>query len=400
MVPLARALIGQWIGGYRVIKLLGYGGAGMVFLGVRSDQPSEPVAIKVLTPAEDLLPSEQESIRQRFLREFHIYQRLHHPHIVPIHAFGQVEIFGGMPVSYMILPYLAGGSLAQRMTAGRLPLPVVAGYVRDLADAIDYAHESGVVHRDIKPANVLLDEAGTVLVTDFGIAHLLETEGAAGRLTVTGQVMGTPAYLSPEQAIGQEVGPASDQYSLGVLTYALLAGWEPFQASSLMILLRQISQEPPPKLGEVRPEVPAPAVAAIERALCKRPEERFPTANAFASAFITGLENSQVSTLPNMPSARPTTPEAMPELERTSQSVTVPPTIGVTPAGDTMPAGDTVPAAYTMPAAGAAPTIEERSEPAATAPVGPADAAEPAASAEPEQRGPTIAHVPLDREWL
>ncbi len=319
MFPLTSALIGQTISGYRVEKLLGRGGTGMVFLGARLDNPADRVAIKILAPAWSITENEMEALRRRFLREFDTYQRLRHPHIVPIRGFGQTITEDDLTLSYMILPYLEGGTLTDVMAKGLLPLTTIAVYLRDLADAIDYAHSKDVVHRDIKPANVLLDDKHKLYLTDFGIAQLFDQQQRT--LTASGQVIGTPEYMSPEQASGKEIGPQTDQYSLGVMAFEMAAGRVPFTGPTIIDFLKQHSLTPPPSAKDLRPDLPEPVVAALNKALAKKPEDRFPTAKGFAFAFAEGIEGRYV-------------PETEPEPSLTVHGFTPPKTISLTKATD------------------------------------------------------------------
>lgn len=287
MFPLTNSFIGQNISGYRLERLLGRGGTGMVFLGLRLDNPDDRVAVKILAPAYAISPEDLDALRTRFLREVITLQKLRNPHIVPIRAYGQTFGDDDTNLSYMILPYLEGGTLTQRLARERLPLPTVARYLADLADAVDYAHRQGVIHRDIKPANVLLNGNGAVFLSDFGIARLFEQQEHP--LTASGQVMGTPEYMSPEQAAGREVGAQADQYSLGIMVYEMVTGRVPFQGPTIIDYLTQHAQTPPPTPAAIGADLPEPAAAAIIKALSKAPDQRFATSTAFATAFATGL---------------------------------------------------------------------------------------------------------------
>jgi eukaryotic-like serine/threonine-protein kinase len=290
MFPLSSTLIGQNISGYRIEKLLGRGGTGMVFLGVRFDNPSDRVAIKILAPAWSITDDEMESLRRRFLREFDTYQRLRHAHIVPIRGFGQTITDDDLTLSYMILPYLEGGTLTEVMAKGLMPLPTIAAYLRDLADAVDYAHSKAVVHRDIKPANVLLNNEQRIFLTDFGIAQLFDQQQRT--LTASGQVIGTPEYMSPEQASGKEISPQTDQYSLGVMAFEMAAGRVPFTGPTIIDYLKQHSMTPPPSAKELRPDLPDPAAAALANPLAEAKRSTGFFANAFASAAAAGSGRS------------------------------------------------------------------------------------------------------------
>jgi len=230
------------------------------------------VAIKVLAPH---LVWEQEFV-ERFLREARAAARLRHPNIVTIHDVGQE---GGW--FYFVMEYLEGQPLSQVRQRRRLTLEDTLRIVTPLAHALDYAHGQGLVHRDVKPANVMVAPDGQVTLTDFGIARAAR----ATRLTRSGVVIGTPDYMSPEQAMGRVVDARSDQYALGVLAYQMLAGRAPFAADNTPALLHQVVYEPPPALGELRPDLPAGVARALERAMAKDPAERYESCGAFAAAL-------------------------------------------------------------------------------------------------------------------
>ena len=250
---------------------------GVVY-SARDIKLNRRVAIKVLPP--DL--AFREEIRKRFLREAQTAARLSHPHIVPIHSVGDD---GGLV--YFVMGYVDGESLGARLRRRkRLPIEEVRRIMKETADALGLAHTMAVVHRDIKPDNILLD--GTrrrVMVTDFGIAKALYAAGA-GTLTATGVAIGTPSYMSPEQAAGEsEVDSRSDVYSLGVVGYEMITGELPFNAPTVpAILLKQIS-EPPPDPLDMRAECPQELAASVLRCLEKDPSSRWPTADALRRAL-------------------------------------------------------------------------------------------------------------------
>src|ERR671914_2694205 len=237
------------------------------------------VAIKVLPPDLAFRPE----TRERFLREAEMAAQLSHPNIVPIFS---VDEESGLV--YFVMAYLDGESVGERIEREpRPPLDLVRRVLRDVADALDYAHRRGVIHRDIKPDNILLDRHGArPVVTDFGIARAGETQS---RLTVTGVAVGTPAYMSPEQAMGErELDGRSDIYSLGVVGYRMLAGELPFRASSsAAMMLKHLSEHPLPLAGQ-RPDAPPALVAAVEHALAKKPEDRWQDAGAMRNALDDG----------------------------------------------------------------------------------------------------------------
>ena len=260
---------------YLIEGEIGRGGMAAVFraLDLRLHRR---VAIKALPPELAF----NADVRTRFLREAQTSAQLSHPNIVPIYT---VDERGG--VVYFVMALVDGESLAARLARPpRLTIEETRRILGEVAEALEYAHERGVVHRDIKPDNILLDRVtGRAVVTDFGIAR-----AAAGdaRLTVTGVAVGTPAYMSPEQALGErELDGRSDLYSLGVVGYQMLAGQTPFSAANTPAMLVKHVSETPRPVRELRPDVPAGLAAAIDRALAKRAEDRWARASAFGDAI-------------------------------------------------------------------------------------------------------------------
>ena len=261
---------------YVLERELGRGGMATVYLA-RDVKHERLVALKVLHPdlAATLGP-------ERFLREIRLAARLQHPHILSVHDSG--EAAGRL---WFTMPYVEGESLRDRLKReGQLPVDAAVQITREAAQALDYAHEHGVIHRDIKPENILLTKDGNVLVADFGIALALAGEEAE-RLTETGLSLGTPAYMSPEQATGGPVDVRSDIYSLGCVTYEMLAGEAPFTAASAQGVLARHLADPVPSLRTVRASVPPAIEKAITKALAKVPADRFVTATQFAEALHT-----------------------------------------------------------------------------------------------------------------
>jgi serine/threonine-protein kinase len=259
---------------YDVQREIGRGGMAVVYHAVEV-RLQRPVALKVLPP--DL--AFRAGVRARFLREAQTAAQLSHPNVVPVFAAGDD---GG--VAWLAMALVDGETLAARVARPpRLAPGEAARVLAEVADALAYAHARGVVHRDVKPDNVLLDRhTGRVVVTDFGIARAAEEDE---RLTMTGAALGTPAYMSPEQAMGEgAVDGRSDQYALGVVGYQLLTGVLPFQASSATAMLMKHVGETPRPVRERAPEVPPALAAAVERALAKRPADRWPDAGAFRDA--------------------------------------------------------------------------------------------------------------------
>ena len=269
------AAIGQQ---YEVEQEIGRGGMSVVYRA-RDRRLNRLVAIKVLPPELAYDPA----IRTRFTREAQTAAQLAHAHIVPIYDVGEKD-----GVAHFVMALVTGGNLAELLA--REPRPPIAEarrMLREIADALAYAHTRGVIHRDIKPDNILLDAAsGRAMVTDFGIARAIE---AGTRLTVTGAAVGTPTYMSPEQAMGErDIDGRSDVYSLGVIGYQMLTGRVPFAAANPMALLLKHVGERPRPIGELRPEVPKSLRDAIDRALLKEPEERWPTAASLRDALVDG----------------------------------------------------------------------------------------------------------------
>ncbi len=254
---------------------IGRGGMSVVYRA-RDLRLNRPVAIKVLPPEL----AHDPGIRARFTREAQTAAQLSHAHIVPIYDVGERD-----GIAYLVMAMLTGGNLATLLAhEPRLPIEETRRFLREVADALDYAHQRGVIHRDIKPDNILLDrDSGRALVTDFGIAWAME---AASRLTATGIAVGTPTYMSPEQAVGERaLDGRSDIYSLGVLAYQMLTGRVPFTASNSMALLLKHVTERPRAIMELRPDTPPAMSDAIERALMKSPEDRWPTAGTLRDAL-------------------------------------------------------------------------------------------------------------------
>jgi serine/threonine protein kinase/Flp pilus assembly protein TadD len=276
---------------YDLDREIGRGGMATVYRA-QDLKHDRPVAIKVLHPflAMNLGP-------ERFLREIQIAAQLQHPHIVPLYDSGQAG-----DLLYYVMPFVEGESLRQRLDREkRLPIEDAVHLGRSIAAALDYAHRHGVVHRDIKPENVMLHE-GEAMVTDFGIAKAV-TAAAASTLTQTGATVGTPAYMSPEQAGGAaELDGRSDVYSLGCVVYEMVAGRTPFTGPTAQSIIAQCFTNPPPPLRGARDGVPAWAEQAIMKALAKEPADRFATAAQFSQA----IKVPGSTTPPSLTTAAPT----------------------------------------------------------------------------------------------
>ena len=259
-----------------VVRRLGSGGMAGVFLA-RHAVLDTPLAIKVLHPH---LAREAE-MRERFRREAEAAARLRHPHVCPILDYGW-----GPGVEYLVMPYLAGGSLADAMSGRRtIAAERAAAITAQAAQGLDYAHRHGVVHRDVKPDNVLFDEEGHAVVTDFGIA----SARFHARLTATGRAMGTPHYMSPEQAMGKMVDGRSDLYAVGVMLYEMLLGFPPFDgADSYSVGYKQVHEQAvPPDVVDSR--TPPGLSAIIMKCLAKSADDRYRRGTELADALLAWL---------------------------------------------------------------------------------------------------------------
>ncbi|HEU4569537.1 MAG TPA: serine/threonine-protein kinase, partial [Gemmatimonadales bacterium] len=260
LLPAVRGLLDHE---FDVVGRLGVGGMATVYLAYERAL-ARFVALKVMHPA--LVASSQ--MRERFLREARLAAALDHRNVVPIHGLRET---GGLII--LVLRAVMGRSLAAILADhGPLPIPVVQRVVAQVAGALHHAHKRGIIHRDVKPGNILIDEDGTVVVSDFGIAKALE----APEITSTGHAVGTPAYMSPEQCDGRAVTPASDQYGLGAVAYEMLSGHPPFRADSAMGIMYAQAHTDPTPLPEVRAGVPLAMALAVQRMLTKDPAGRWP----------------------------------------------------------------------------------------------------------------------------
>jgi serine/threonine-protein kinase len=267
---------------YTVERELGRGGMATVYLA-EDLKHKRQVAIKLLDPElARALGSE------RFLREVEVTAKLTHPHILALYDSGEADGF-----LFYVMPYIEGETLRDRMSRdGQLPLDDALQITREIAAALSYAHSQGVIHRDIKPENVLLS-AGEAVVADFGIARAI-TEAGGENLTETGISIGTPTYMSPEQAAGEKLDGRSDVYSLGCVLYEMLAGEPPYTGPSAQAIVAKKLSEPVPRVSVVREMVPRSVESTLERALAKAPADRFPTALAFSEALSTDAVTPRV----------------------------------------------------------------------------------------------------------
>lgn len=279
---LADALAGR----YAIEREIARGGMAVVYRA-RDLRHSRLVAIKVM---RDEVAAAVGA--ERFLEEIRVTALLQHPNILPLFDSGSG---GGRGLLWYAMPFVEGETLRSRLAReGRLPIDEALRIAREVADALEHAHARSILHRDVKPENVLLRE-GHALVADFGIALALEYAGGE-RLTRTGLTLGTPQYMAPEQAMGERVLDArADVYALGAVLYEMLAGEPPFAAESRQVALQRMLSEPPAALCLRRPEVPHALEAAVQRAMAKRPDQRFPSASAFAAALVAAPESADVA---------------------------------------------------------------------------------------------------------
>nr|MBN1230074.1 serine/threonine protein kinase [Anaerolineae bacterium] len=278
-------MIGKEIGDYRINSLIGYGGMGAVY---KAYDPTinRFVAIKIMLPRY----SADADFRERFDREAVIIASLEHIHILPVYAYGELD-----NLLYLVMRYMPGGSIASKIeNKGPFPLDEAARMLYQMASALDYAHGRGVLHRDFKSENALLDTNGNTHLADFGLARLLSgSSGLTGNM-----IVGTPAFMSPEQAKGsKELTGASDQYALGMVLYHMLTGQIPFDDEEPLAILQMQLFETPPSIRGYRGDLPELAERVVMRALAKSPEERYPSCAELARAFDDAVAGSGLKRL-------------------------------------------------------------------------------------------------------
>ena len=274
-------LVGKTLGVYRLENSLGRGGMATVYRAYQATI-KRYVAIKVM--AADI--ASDPGFVERFTREAEVIASLQHPHILPVIDYGEAD-----GVHYLVMRYLDGGSLEDRMRTRPLKFSEASRFIEQIASALDYAHKRGVIHRDFKASNVLLDDDDNPYLTDFGIARLASS---ISKLTATGTVMGTPAYMSPEQAMGLAVDGRSDIYSFGVVVYEMMTHRLPFMADTPAALVFQHVYEQPASPRQLNPLLPEAVEQVILRALAKNPDDRYSSAGEMARAFSEAVQSSPV----------------------------------------------------------------------------------------------------------
>jgi serine/threonine protein kinase len=237
------------------------------------------VALKVLSP----YIAQDPNFKTRFEREVKVLEDLRHPHIVPILDFGETDVY-----AYLVMPFVHEGTLQDRMRRGAIDPFEIGRVVDGICQALAFAHERGVVHRDVKPSNILIDDTGKVLLSDFGFARVADFS-----ISLTGSALiGTPAYMSPEQCKGEKLDGRSDQYSLGIVLFQLFTGRLPFGGDTPMAVAVQHINEPLPRPRNANPELPDPIEAVIVKALSKDPEQRYSSIEAMNEAFQAAIHES------------------------------------------------------------------------------------------------------------
>jgi len=308
-------LVGQNLGRYHVIEPLGQGGMAAVYKAFDTTLERN-VAIKIIR-SDRKEGTEQNDFLRRFQREAKALAQLDHPYILKVLDYGEQE---GMP--YLVMPFIQGGTLKDKL-GSPMPCRQAAALLAPVAQALDYAHQRGIIHRDVKPANILISESGAPLLSDFGIAKIIGGGGESTQLTATGVGIGTPDYMAPEQWMGK-ADAGTDIYSLGVVFFQMVTGRLPFTAETPAAVLIMHMQDPLPRPSDFVPDLPEAVEQVIFKALAKDPADRFDSMGAFAQALekiaagdltASGLDTASMKTMQaagptilTRPAISPTTP--------------------------------------------------------------------------------------------
>jgi serine/threonine protein kinase len=261
---------GRTVGEYQILERVGHGGMSAIYKAVDMTDDSI-VAFKVLSAAMVSDPT----FEARFSREIEVLRSLNHRNILPILDYGEID-----GSAYIVMPFYEHGTLQDRIDKG-LTLKQGAKIIKQISNALEYAHRQGITHRDVKPSNILLDERGNAVLSDFGFAHLSE----ASKSLTGSALIGTPAYMSPEQCRGEDINPLSDQYSLAVVMYQMITGRLPFEADTPMALVFKHLNDPVPYPRDINPRIPEEVEAVLLKALSKNPERRFASVKALNQAL-------------------------------------------------------------------------------------------------------------------
>jgi serine/threonine-protein kinase len=271
-------LIGKTLGKYNILEQVGRGGTASVFKALNLDT-GETVAIKVLIPQLML----EEKFPERFKREAKVLREFQHPNIMPVLDYGEAN-----GLVFLVMPLMNVGTLTDRLGSGEFDVQEGARILDQIASALQYAHEAGVVHRDVKPSNILIDDEGNAWLSDFGFAHIADAS-----FSLTGSALiGTPAYISPELVSGDKITPFSDQYSLAVVLYQMSTGYLPYEADTPLAVAIKHATDPLPRPRIVNPNLPDTVEAVLIKALSKDPVFRFESVAEFNDAFQTALSDA------------------------------------------------------------------------------------------------------------
>src|SRR5881296_987356 len=277
----------QTLGRYQLERVLGKGAMGIVYEAL-DPKLHRKVAIKTILISQ-LDEETAKDFSMRFVREAHAVARLNHPNIVQVYDFGEEG-----DVAYLVMEFIRGNELKSTLTTGQLfDRKECVRIMCELLDALDFAHEAGVVHRDIKPANVMLDSQGRTKLTDFGVARVTDADRTSAERTQAGTMVGTPAYMSPEQIQGQRIDRRTDIFSAGIILYQFLTGQKPFTGEGAWTVAKKIIQDDPPMPSSINVALSPEFDRVVAKALAKNPDQRFATAREFSQALKRAAEGKR-----------------------------------------------------------------------------------------------------------